>query len=111
MQPLTTSSHSFRNYLQYHAETTDYLLGRLSEVVTELSNLYEELAMVEAGNIRDRARILQSCGETSSNARRDRVNMEVVEGPATALELAGTRDALVEEKWFIVRLLDSRRTT
>lgn len=97
--------HDFR---EYSITSTDDLLSRLSHISTELANLHEEIAMIEAQNVRDKANALQTSGETSSNGRRDRVNMTVVEGPATAIELAGRRDALTEEKWFIVRLLDSR---
>ena len=98
--------HDFRTY---EAAADSILLERLGSVVTDVANLHEELAMIEADNIREKARVLQTCGETSSNGRRDRVNMGVVEGPATATTLAGELAALIEEKWYIVRILDSRR--
>ena len=97
------------NFAAYTGQNTSELFERLAEVTANLANLAEEIAMIEANNVRERAHVLQTSGETSSNGRRDRVNMSVVEGPATAIELAGQRDALVEEKFFIIRILDSRR--
>lgn len=97
------------NFAAYTATSTSDLFERLAEVTANLANLAEEIAMIEANTIRERAHVLQTSGETSSNGRRDRVNMAVVEGPATTVELEGQRDAFVEEKFFIIRILDSRR--
>lgn len=97
------------NFAAYTDQSTSELFERLAEVTANLANLSEEIAMIEANTIRERAHAMQTSGETSSSGRRDRVSMTVVEGPATAIELAGQRDALVEEKFFIIRILDSRR--
>lgn len=98
------------SFSSYPEQPSSVLLDRLCQVVSDLVAIYGEIAMIEAQNVRDKANVLQTCGETSSNARRDRVNMAVVEGPATAIELAAQRDALVEEKWLLARILDSRRS-
>lgn len=109
MQSSTTSTHAFHNFVTYPESSSTILLDRLCTISSELAALYGEIAMIEAENVRERAAILQTSGETSSNGRRDRVNMQVVEGPATVIELTAQRDALVEEKWLICRILDSRR--
>lgn len=95
--------------LNYIVETDHYLFVRLGVVIQEMIELNGELAMMEADAVRERARVLQTTDATSSAQRRDRVNMEVVEPVATALELRGALAALHEEKWYIIRILDSRR--
>lgn len=87
---------------------TDALVFELSEVTSQLANLYEEIAMIEADEVREKAHVLTTSEETSSSGRRDRVSMTVVEKPASRIQLQGTRDALAEKKWLIVRILESR---
>lgn len=110
MDSRSQTSLRLPSFASYPEQPSSVLLDRLCQVVSDLSALYGEIAMIEAQNIRDKAHVLQTSGESSSNGRRDRVNMQVVEGPATAIELAGQRDALVEEKWLLARILDSRRS-
>lgn len=92
----------------YLMAETDFLLERLGQVVTDIANMYEEIGMIQATEIREKAHALQSSQESSSSGRRDRVSMTVVEPPATLAELGGQLSALIEEKWYIVRILDSR---
>lgn len=97
--------HDFRPLLD---ESDEELLGRLADIQSEIANLHEEIAMVESDEVRQKAAALTSSGEASSSARRDRVNMTVVEPVATRITLCANREALVEEKWLIVRVLNAR---
>lgn len=97
-------------FSDYHNLHTGDLVARLSLVCTDLANLYSEIALVEATEVRDRANAYLAASGTTSASRRDNATMTVVEPVATALELKAQRDALLEEKWLIVRILDTRRT-
>ena len=96
------------NLTTYPSLSGNELLTRLSYVVTELIDLHDEIGMIEAQEVRDKATVMQQSGETSSSGRHDRVNMTVVEPVATGIELRARREALVEEKFFIIRILETR---
>lgn len=97
--------HDFRPLLD---ESDDELLQRLAEIQTDIANLHEEIALIESDEVRAKAAAMLSSGEASSSGRRDRVTMTVVEPVATRITLCANREALVEEKWLIVRVLNAR---
>lgn len=97
------------SFSDYHTLHTADLVARLSVVCTDLANMYDDIALVEATEVRDRAKAFTESGAGSSSGRRDHATMTVVEPVATGIELKAQRDALLEEKWLIVRILDTRR--
>lgn len=96
------------NFTDYHNLHTGDLVSRLSSVVTELANLLVEIADVEAGEVRERAAAMRGSQNQTSSGRRDSATMNVVEPTATRIELSAQKDALQEEKWLIVRILEAR---
>ena len=62
------------------------LLAELTDTHAELANIHEEIAFNKVGEVENRS----------------------LKGPRMLLE--GRRDALVEKKFLLIRLLDARRT-
>lgn len=95
------------DYLTY---TTEKLYGRLAEIVTELVTIYSEIADMDADELRERARAyLESQASTVTGRQQDATINSVL--PATeAILLRARRDALNEEKQFVLRLLDDRNS-
>ena len=94
----------FTPYLQY---SRYQLVERLAEVHKELADLYQERAIVATETIKARVEALKYSSEKSATARAQEAEIASGTAAATGLELQADHDTLLEEKFFILRLLDA----
>ncbi len=95
------------DFHEYLSLDRDGLFAKLAECVTSLTTCLFELGYHEAEETRGRARAYQTT-EGSANARYQEAAIHVAEDAAVIQELKAQRDVLLEEKQFILGLIDAR---
>lgn len=90
---------------QYLSYTIPELFHRLSDLTEELIMVYIEIADMEADEIRERALALQASTQPTVTGRQHDVYMRTSLPAATAVELRAKRDALIEERNFIFKVI------
>lgn len=89
---------------------TAQLFIRLSAIVGELVTIYTEIADLEADELRERARAYAESPESTVTGRSQAATIRAVLPASEAILLRARRDALNEEKTFILRLIDDRNS-
>lgn len=90
---------------QYLSYTIPELFHRVAIITEELITLIVEIADMEADEIRERAAALQVSSQPTVTGRQHDVYMRTVHPSSTAVELRAKRDALVEERNFIYKVI------
>lgn len=83
------------------------LWDKLAEVCTDLANLQQEIGIAEADQIRGRAAAFQRSDQASANGRNQEADVATMTLASTLVELYADKGTLLEQKFFIVRLLDA----
>jgi hypothetical protein len=94
----------FHTYLEW---TETKLLSRLAGVAINISHLRDELSFHEAEAIRKRARSLQESAVDSVTRREQDAKVAIAPDQATIVELSRQLEVFLDEKEFILRLLDA----
>jgi hypothetical protein len=97
------NEHNFRDYLSWSNEA---LYTRLADVTAELVSLHDEIAMAESQVLQEKSSAYtHSIAETDA-ARRREADAASVHIQDSVITMKGQRDALVEEKFFLIRLIE-----
>lgn len=80
--------------------------NRLADVQTNIAILHFEIARLEADKVRAKKTALESSQATSASARDQQAFVSTAEADAVIIELRAKQAALIEEKFFLLRLSD-----
>lgn len=81
-------------------------LNQLACVQMNIAILHFEIAQLEADEIRGKKAALEASKESSASARDQSAFISTAESKAVIIELRAKQAALIEEKWFLARLID-----
>ncbi|HXA31486.1 MAG TPA: hypothetical protein VNV87_04435 [Acidimicrobiales bacterium] len=93
----------FSDYLTF---SPDKLLLRLSEIIEALSSLYAELGYTRAAEFQRKADEWANPRESSVTGRSESARYSAPTETTSLIELECREKALIEEKFFLIRLLD-----
>lgn len=95
---------NFRSFLSMsHTE----LWEKLADCEQELVAINSEIALCEADQIRGRSAAYQRSEQASATGRNQEAEVATSTLASTLVELHADKGSLLEEKFFIVRLLDA----
>lgn len=94
-------------YRRYIGCSHTELYGSLADVCTELSQLETEIALCEADKITAQVDCYQNSEQSSATARNQEAEIYTGVLRRTLVELYCDKATLMEEKHFIIRLLDA----
>ena len=96
-------------YDEWLNQTTDELLLLLARTLRELSLIEGEISLAESEKMKRRVRAYQESASNSVGGRTQEAEIATITFAATLVELHADKATLLEEKFFILRLLDSRK--
>jgi hypothetical protein len=94
------------DFTQYLAAPRPQKLASLTAVMQNIAVLTREIGDLEADYIRAKAGSLAASDQGSASARNQRAFVDTAMMDATLIGLRAQKEALQEEKWFLIRLLD-----
>lgn len=83
------------------------LYGNLAIVLNEICATEQEIALCEADSIRNKALCYQESTQNSATGRAQEADIATSTLRSTLVELYADKATLIEEKMFLVRLLDA----
>ena len=95
----------FRTYLTLPRTT---LYGNLAIVMNEICAIEQEIALCEADSIRNKTISYQQSTQNSATGRAQEADIATSTLRSTLIELYADKATLIEEKHFLLRLLDAQ---
>lgn len=98
-----------QHYSDWLKQSDSQLTLLLANTLRELSLIEGEIGLAESEKMKRRVRAYQESGSNSVGGRAQDAEIATITFAATLVELHADKATLLEEKFFILRLLDSRK--